>query len=32
MNYYDQQGKAKYVDGMGTIGEIFTRIEKVIGN
>jgi adenylate kinase len=30
MNYYDQQGKAKYVDGMGTIGEIFTRIEKVI--
>lgn len=29
MNYYDQQGKAKYVDGMGSIGEIFARIEKV---
>jgi adenylate kinase len=31
MNYYDGQGKARYIDGMGTIGEIFKRIEKVIG-
>ena len=30
MNYYDEQGKARYVDGMGTIEEIFTRIVKVI--
>lgn len=30
MNYYDQQGKAKYVDGMGSVEVIFTRIEKVI--
>lgn len=30
MNYYDQQGKARYVDGMGTIDEIFQRIETVI--
>jgi adenylate kinase len=26
MNYYDEQGKARYVDGMGTIEEIFERI------
>jgi adenylate kinase len=32
MNYYDQQGKAKYVDGMGSIEEIFRRIEEVIAN
>jgi adenylate kinase len=31
MNYYDKQGKARYVDGMGSIAEIFTRIEKAIG-
>lgn len=31
MNYYNGQGKARYIDGMGTIGEIFKRIEKVIG-
>ena len=31
MNYYDKQGKARYVDGIGTIDEIFKRIEKVIG-
>jgi adenylate kinase len=30
MNYYDQQGKARYVDGMGSIEEIFERIKKVI--
>ena len=30
MKYYDQQGKARYVDGMGSIEEIFARIEKVI--
>jgi adenylate kinase family enzyme len=31
MNYYDGQGKARYIDGMGTIEDIFKRIEKVIG-
>jgi len=31
MNYYDGQGKSRYIDGMGTIEEIFKRIEKVIG-
>ncbi len=30
MDYYDQQGKARYVDGMGSIEEIFSRIVKVI--
>jgi adenylate kinase len=30
MNYYDKQGKARYVDGMGTIEQIFTRIEKAL--
>lgn len=30
MNYYNKQGKARYVDGMGTIEEIFKRIVKVI--
>lgn len=30
MDYYDQQGKARYVDGMGSIEEIFSRIMKVI--
>jgi adenylate kinase len=31
INYYDKQGKARYIDGMGSIEEIFKRIEKVIG-
>lgn len=31
MNYYAGQGKAQYIDGMGTIDDIFKRIEKVIG-
>lgn len=31
MNFYEKQGKARYIDGMGTIEEIFKRIEKVIG-
>ena len=30
MNYYDRQGKARYIDGMGSIEEIFERIRKVI--
>jgi len=30
MDYYHQQGKARYVDGMGSIEEIFSRIVKVI--
>jgi adenylate kinase len=30
MDYYDQQGKARYVNGMGSIEEIFSRIIKVI--
>ena len=30
MNYYDKQGKAKMIDGIGSIEEIFMRIVKVI--
>lgn len=31
MEYYDRQRKARKIDGMGSIEEIFTRIVKVIG-
>jgi adenylate kinase len=31
MNYYDEQGKARYIDGMGSVEEIFIRIMKVVG-
>jgi adenylate kinase len=30
MHYYDQQEKARYIDGIGSVEEIFQRIEKVI--
>jgi adenylate kinase len=30
MEYYDRQGKARKIDGIGSIGEIFERIVKVI--
>jgi len=30
MDYYDQQGKARYVDGIGSVEEVFSRIIKVI--
>jgi adenylate kinase len=31
MKFYDQQKKSRYVDGMGSIEEIFIRIVEVIG-
>jgi len=30
MEYYERQGKARKIDGIGSIGEIFERIVKVI--
>lgn len=30
INYYDQQGKAREIDGIGSIEEIFMRIVKVL--
>jgi adenylate kinase len=30
--FYSKQGKLAQIDGMGTVGEIFARIEKVVDN